>query len=277
MKRVLFIIIGVFLVSGQVSCRKHIPFIDADHPLHEKEGTGKMYAKTEGAIRFVQYNVGVFHKYMTDSSPVVAAILKDLEADCVGLNELDCYNKRHNTYQMKDFAEQQMGPEWEWHYQMSINYKDGTYGNGVMTRLGPVTGRWGQLLPVDPGSEPRSMCVIETADFVAISAHIDNTTASSAVMAIAGLNEYVTARYGTSDKLVVLMSDTNTRKGTDAMNEMQKCWTIAGTDGRFDYVLVLNNGAKYRVVSSASVTRSDAGDVSVASDHKPVFADIVKL
>ncbi len=277
MKRLLFILIGVCLVSGAVACRKHIPFIDADHPLHTEGGSGKMYEKSPDAIRFVQYNVGVFSKFMADSSPLCASILKSLEADVVGLNELDCNNSRHNIYQMQVFAEQKMGSEWEWNYQASMNYKGGTYGNGVMTRLGPVTDRWGNNLPCDDGSEPRSMCVIETANFVAVSAHLDNTTANSAVMAAEGLNQYVTEKYGESSKLVVLMADTNTRKTTPAMTELQKSWTIAATDGRFDYVLVLNNKAKYRVVSSAVVARSDAGDVSAASDHNPVYADIVLL
>lgn len=277
MKRNILLLACICLTAGQVSCRKHIEFIDADHPLHSSSATEQMYQKQQGAIRFVQYNVGAFYKFMEDSSPLVASVLKDLDADVVGLNELDCLNKRHNVYQMQVFAEQRMGPEWEWHYQPAMEYKGGTYGNGVMTRLGPVTGRWGDYLPVDPGSEPRAFCVIETAGFVAVSAHIDNSTAQSAVLAVAGLNEAITARYGTSDKLVVLMSDTNTRKGTDAMNEMLKCWTIAGTDNRFDYVLVLNNRAKYRVVSSAVISRSNAGDVSTASDHYPVYADIIQL
>ena len=276
MKRLLFILAGICLVSGNLSCRKHIDFIDAPAPLHTPDGE-EMYAKSEGAIRFVQYNVGVFSKFMEDSSPLVANILKSLDADVVGLNELDCNNTRHNIYQMKVFAEDRMGPEWQWHYFKAMDYRGGTYGNGVMTRLGTVSDRWGRSLPADAGSEPRACCVIETDEFVAVSAHIDNSTANSAEMAVAGLNQIITERYGDSDKLVVLMSDTNTRKNTAAMTEMLKCWTIAGTDSRFDYVLVLNNKAKYRVVSSASVTRSPAGDVSMASDHKPVYADIIKL
>ena len=55
-------------------------------------------------LKIVHYNVGVFSKEIENSIPMIAGMMKELDADVISLNELDSCNLRHDTYQLRDFA-----------------------------------------------------------------------------------------------------------------------------------------------------------------------------
>ena len=46
-------------------------------------------SRQTATIRLVTYNVGVFNKYIADDYPLVAGMMREIEADAVCLNELD--------------------------------------------------------------------------------------------------------------------------------------------------------------------------------------------
>ena len=67
------------------------------------------YPKAEGSIRIMSYNVGAFSKFMSNSSSTIAAMIKEVEADVVGLNELDSVNLRHKVNQVAELAQELAG------------------------------------------------------------------------------------------------------------------------------------------------------------------------
>lgn len=114
---------------------------DPDNPYEWGKGDGKdepgeegktFYPKAEGSFRIMTYNVGAFCKYisaMNQNIDLVAKIIKEVDADVVGLNELDSMNTRHNVNQVAILA-QTLG-NWQWHFGKGIDYRGGSYGNGV--------------------------------------------------------------------------------------------------------------------------------------------------
>ena len=65
------------------------------------------YPKSEGVTRLVSYNVGVFAKYAKSGSKMTARMMKELDADAVGMQELDsCTTRTKHVFQVKRFAEQ---------------------------------------------------------------------------------------------------------------------------------------------------------------------------
>ena len=62
--------------------------------------------KRRGPVTLVSYNVGVFSKYVDNSIPEIADVIRESGATFVALNELDSCNRRHDNYQLKDLAEE---------------------------------------------------------------------------------------------------------------------------------------------------------------------------
>lgn len=250
-------------------------------PTKEAASSNDRYPKAKGAIRLVQYNVGVFSKEIDNSIPMVAAMMKEVGADAVSLNELDSCNARHTNYQLADFAKA-MGI-WNHHYSRAMAYREGAYGVGI-TVPGRILDSFTIPLPKGSGSEPRACCVVETRHYVLASTHLDYVHEPSIVAQARTINEVLVSRYGRSGKPVFLCGDMNSVPGSDVMDELKKEWVVLSCEKAtypangprecIDYILALKNGAKYRVVGSDVPVSFDKGDVVVASDHLPIFVDV---
>ena len=55
-------------------------------------------------LKIVHYNVGVFSKEIENSIPMIAGMMKELDADVISLNELDSCNLRHDTPRFSIFC-----------------------------------------------------------------------------------------------------------------------------------------------------------------------------
>ena len=226
------------------------------------------YSKTKGSVRIMTYNVGVFGKYMDNSVPLVATLLKEAKPDIVGLNELDSCNTRHNVYQLEELNKC-LGAGWNFVFQSMFPYQGGGYGVGVETTHKVI------------GS--RSYDIPKTEDFVFMSTHL-NTSGSVSLEQAKLINQYVTRDYWSSGKPVFLAGDMNSRPGSETMTELNRYWTVISAneptfpstapDRCIDYVLILNNISGYKVVKSSACTGFESGDVKVASDHIPIFVDV---
>ena len=130
MKKLLAILLSVFVMvpscgGGGVSKE------DPDNPYIWGGGSNKdepgsegktYYPKPDGAFRIMTYNVGAFHKYisvMNQNIDLVSKIIKEIEADVVGINELDSMNTRHNANQVALLANELGG--WQWHFGKTID------------------------------------------------------------------------------------------------------------------------------------------------------------
>ena len=239
------------------------------------------YKKEAGVIRLVQYNVGAFSKETDNSIPMIAAMMKEVGADVVSVNELDSCNTRHSNDQLADFAKEMGG--WNYRFSRAMPYRGGAYGIGVAVP-DEILDSFTINLPQGDGSEPRACCVVETKEYVFASTHLDYRSEPAMLEQAALINSVMKEKYGSAGKPVFLSGDMNSTPESAVLAELSKEWdvlsctdpTISAKDPRkcIDFILELKNGVKYDVRGSAVMTEFKDGDVTVASDHLPVFVDV---
>ncbi|MBQ3978854.1 MAG: endonuclease/exonuclease/phosphatase family protein [Bacteroidales bacterium] len=240
------------------------------------------YSKAKGSIRLMTYNVGVFGKYIDNSVPLVADLIKEAKPDIVGLNELDSCNRRHSAYQLEELNSC-LGKGWNFVFQSMFPYQEGGYGIGVETTH-KILSTKSYDIPKTPGVKHMGLLAVETNDFVFMSTHL-NVTGSISLEQAKLINEYVRKDYWSKGKPVFLAGDMNSRPGSATIAELERYWTVISAkeptfpstapDRCIDYVLILNNIPKYTVVKSSACTGFKSGDVKVASDHIPIFVDVI--
>ena len=241
------------------------------------------YPKAKGSIRLLQYNVGAFGKYMDNSTEMIAAMIQELDADIVSLNEVDSCNRRHDTFQSADLAQALGG--WYQTYGRAMAYKDGAYGNAIVSRDAIVPG--GTIaLEKGEGAESRCAVIAETERFVFLSVHLDYKNQDACLNQARQLCETVKARYEGCGKPVFLSGDMNAVPDSAVLDALRNDWDILTvTDGPtcpcpnptecIDYILILKGGPSCKVQQSAVANEFKSGDVETASDHYPIFVDVV--
>ena len=238
--------------------------------------------KSEKQLRIVAYNVGVFSKYTEDSMGDVAAMMKELGADAVALCELDSCNRRHATYQLDDFRDL-MGPGWDSWYGSAMQWSGGSYGIGALTSL-PIQDHFKIAIPRGEGHEPRACVVVETSAYVIAAVHLDHKNEHVRVEQARIVTSELKSRYGRSRKPVFLCGDLNATQDSPTLGQLSEDWTVLSDAAPtypadnpricIDYILVLNNRARYQVLGGAVCTEFESADVSKVSDHLPVFVDV---
>lgn len=241
-------------------------------------GNCQRVAKGPQRLTLMTYNVGVFSKYMEDSTPGVAALIRAEGASYVALNETDSCNTRHNTYQVKDLA-QKLGADWRIHFARAIPYRGGAYGNGVVCKA-HIWKSDRIALPKGDGSEARSVAVVETADCVYASVHLDHRSQTAALAQMKYINEWFNAVYKGAKKPVFLCGDFNVVPDSDVIAEAKTCWTLlSGTDYThstnnpkhcIDYIFAYADAAPVTVESRKVVT----GGTRELSDHFPIVITV---
>ncbi|MBO4525122.1 MAG: endonuclease/exonuclease/phosphatase family protein [Bacteroidales bacterium] len=243
-------------------------------------------------VRLMTYNVGAFGKELEDSAPMIARMIVELGAETVALNELDSCNRRHNINQVQHLADALNGlsttgkrkGKWQGRFGRAMAYVGGAYGCGVVTKARIVDGFFIPL-PISDGDEPRVCVVVETRHYVFASCHLDYKGDESRSEQARVLTEALQARYGKSRKPVFLAGDFNDEPGSAVIRQMSRDWTLLSPleytssaknpEACIDYIWVLHNGAKAAVLDSAVPTIFATGDVTLASDHLPVYVDVV--
>ncbi len=240
------------------------------------------------ALRLATYNVGVFHKSGADMVSEIAAMMRELDADVLSLNELDSCNARHPSFQLAEFCSQ-MG-EWRYHFSKAIDYQGGAYGIGVAFRPIPASSptTLTLALPQGGGAERRVASVVVFPSFVFISTHLDHTSAEARKLQIESISAFVSEHFADSLLPVFLCGDFNARPDSEEIMGMKEDWTLlsppmpaSGTypadapDRIIDYIFAYRNGAPYSVAGGGICAHFDSADVTLASDHLPVYVDVV--
>lgn len=238
------------------------------------------------ALRLATYNVGVFHKSGEDMTSEIAAMMRELDADVLSLNELDSCNTRNDCFQLADFCSQ-MG-EWRYRFSKAIDYQGGAYGIGVAFR--PTLDSlmtFTLTLPKGEGAEQRVASGVAFPSFVFISTHLDHTSVEARELQIESITGFVSEHFASSSQPVFLCGDFNARPDSDEILAMQeKDWTLLSPtdEGTFpadapdrciDYIFAYNNGASCRVTGGGVCNFFESADVNVTSDHRPVYVDVV--
>lgn len=264
------------------------PYIWGGGDKDESGNDGKSYyPKAEGSFRIMTYNVGAFCKYisaMNQNIDLVAKIIKEVEADAVGLNELDSMNTRHNANQVAILASE-LG-NWQWYFGKGINYRGGSYGNGVVVPKGVgIVEKYTVPLPNTTDYESRSIAVVETDRYVIAASHLDHSSEEYIQSQIQAVNAWAQSRYNSCDKPVFYLGDMNAVPSSDAIKALEVCWEVISSKENtaygtapatkcIDYIFHYRKSAPVQVVGSHTISKTYCGDVSKASDHLPVYVDV---
>ncbi len=236
-------------------------------------------------LNLVSYNVGVFGKYTEDSSPMVAAMMKELDPDFISLNELDsCCFRTGGVFQLKDFATR-LGEGWDCSFARTIEFQGGAYGIGVaVSPRHKILSSFRLPLPLYDGVEARALCVVETEDYVFASTHLDYKGDTVRVCQARDISAWMKERYAKSRKPVILCGDFNDTRDSDALKALSIDWDIVTPDAPtfsstdplvcIDDIMILKNGVKFDVEEARVATDFENGDVTLASDHLPVMARV---
>ena len=238
-------------------------------------------------VTVVSYNVGVFNKYVPDSSGEVAEMMQEVRADVIGLCELDSCSRVRNDRrdQLKEFVAK-MGEGWFGHFGKAMGFGGGGYGVGAVTSPRfKVVDHYTVALPKGSGSEPRAAAVVETDRFIFACAHLDFADEPSRLRQAEILSAKLLESHNVTGKPVILCGDMNAAPNSRTMDYFREWWDIVSPyDLSFpsdkprsciDYVMVLKGSCTYRVVGRAGVrAKFKFGNPKTASDHLPV---VVKL
>jgi len=239
-----------------------------------------IYPKNNGTVRIITYNVGSFSKYMDNSTFMIAGMLREADADIVGLNELDSVNTRHMTNQISNLASAMGG--WNWHFGRAMEYKNGAYGNGIITP-DRILKSYTVTLEKGNGSEQRSMAVVETEKFILGTAHLDHKSDEARALQVKIINDWAESQ--NPEKPIFLTGDMNASPESGTLSQIMQSWdVISSTDQTFsstepsiciDYIFHLKKSGAIKVLGSDVMTEfAQGGDVAKASDHLPVYVDI---
>lgn len=279
MKKYLMTALLLGMAFNAAACMDDEPFLTEDKPPHVSIDN----TKGEGVTRLVTYNVGVFNKFIQDDYPLIADMMKEIEADAVCMNELDsCTNRTRGVFQLKHVAGLMGG--WDFQYGAAMPYSGGKYGEGVMTREKAVR-KFSVALPKDVGAEPRVLAVMEMEDYVICTSHLDHVSPAAQLVQVELISRTMKERYGDSGKPVFLGGDMNATPNSETGKLLQKDWEILTITGFgtfpsdnptscIDYIMQLRNTPKCEVVGSQILRWFKSGDVTKASDHLPVMLDI---
>ena len=245
------------------------------------------YPKATGSFRIVSYNVGAFNKYLTttESTEMIAKMLNEVGADAVGLNECDSVNTRHpGENQVKNLAKA-LG-DWQWWFGRAMAYRGGAYGNGVVVPKDvKVLGKYTITLPKGSGAEQRSVAVVETEKYVFGAAHLDHTSATARLDQVEVLNAWVDSRYRDSSKPIFFLGDMNDYPDSETISGIKEKWDLLsvtnensfpsrGAKNCIDYIFHYKKSASVKVVGSHVMSQFYNGDVTMASDHLPIYVDL---
>lgn len=234
-------------------------------------------------VRFISYNVGKFAKYESElghkSYPEVAAVIKEIGGTVVGLNET-------NSGQANELAKA-LGIGWTGYFAYAANT---SYGNSIVAdpKYKVVKEYPRVAIPkVDANTnEVRSLGVVEYEDFVFCVTHLDHMSLEARKSGVDIITNWALENYGPgkTTKPVILVGDMNCIPAEITITKFKQNWDwVSANEYTFqcpkptkciDFVFVLKNGVEYQKGDSHAVHSTTKTDITKASDHYPIYADI---
>lgn len=270
------------------SCDKRgSDFIEPPHEQNSEVVENADYTKKDGVIRLVSYNVGIFSKYK-DSITMIAAMMNELQADAVCLNELDSCTTRTGKVNQSKLLAQRMG-DWHHFFAGAMPYKGGAYGEGmVVSPKYRNEGTYALKIPQGSGAEPRVCAVFKTEKFIFLATHLDHVNESARIDGADRICKWAKDNYGDSDIPVFLCGDMNCEPNDAPLLRLKQDWKLLSVTKNtypigpakypskcIDFILALKNKAQYEVVGSDVPMAFKTGSVKEASDHLPIYVDVI--
>lgn len=249
---------------------------------------------------FMTYNVGKFEKFKDElghySYPEAASIINHYGVDIVGLNEIECTRVLNiDLNNQPKILAAEIGTGWNHHF---FPAKDDDYGNAVVSspELKAISTSKIDLPCVTEGYQTRALGIVEYEDFIFCVTHLDHHNRTNRAPQIVQINNWIQTNYGNSEKPIILVGDMNATPGSPEINGFSAefeglgvYWntiSVIGTKPNYvvtfpdhgsclDYIFLWKNDAiDYTVNISEVVSAFSEFDVSLVSDHYPVYTDI---
>ena len=223
------------------------------------------------AVRAMSYNIlngrGLDNKVDYQR---IADIIKNVAPDVAALQEVDSMTTRNGKVDVLAHLGNLTGMYST--YGASIVLSGGKYGVGVLSKEQPLS--W-KRVPLPGSEELRSLLIVEFEQYIFCCTHFSLTTADRQTsvgiikQAVQGFN-----------KPVLLAGDLNDWPESIVLNLFRQNWDILSNTAQptfpadnpedtIDYILgYVSNGYKYPVIQTQVLNEP------VASDHRPLFADI---
>ena len=217
-----------------------------------------------------------------------ARVLEKINADVVAVQEVDSMTRRTgHTYALGEIAD---AMRYYASYAAAIDFDGGRYGIGILSRQRPLRIERRAL----PGrEEARAIIVAEFKDYVFAATHL-SLTEEDRMASLAIITEIARA----SRKPFIIAGDMNAEPGSTFIGELEKDFHICSKNAKswpadkpqacLDYIAAYKSygdvkrpgaddeWANYRpYVGEPAVTLNAQVVNTQASDHRPIYADIV--
>lgn len=234
---------------------------------------------SQAELRLMSYNVRNC-RGLDDSVSYerVARIINDAAPDIVALQELDSMTTRYPGQDVLGNLAELTGmyPT----FAPSIDFAGGKYGIGMLSREKPLSHR---RVPLPCRSEPRSLLIVEFADCYYCCTHLSlnaEDRVSDVVIIIDELSKL--------DKPVFIAGDFNAKPHEEAMQLLAQHFIVCTKLPRetfpadepsteIDYICQYTAKQPHtaaEVTDHHVIEPSESPDVSIASDHRPIVADV---
>ena len=227
------------------------------------------------SLKLVSYNVKYFSYDNNDPLNyfTIASLMRELKADIICLQELDsCTTRTNGLYKS---------------YIFNVNIFEHKLRplSAMYNTIKPFY-KFSRLMISSDNAENRIIAIAEFQDYIVASVHLDHKLNQLAEAEEINKNMY--KLYQNSNKPVFLLGDFNSKTDSETISLLKEKWKIISSDKntfpasspsqRIDYIMQLKNGITCTVVETdvPSAYTLTQGDISRASDHRPVYT-IVKF
>ena len=274
--------VSLFACSGQEQPGKELP--EPVRPSVPDTDDDDLYVKDEGVLRLATYNVGSFSKSDRTSCGMVSSMMVELKADVISFNELDRNTDRSGR--VDQLAEVVAGMDgWKYVFAKAIDLGGGEYGNGIAYNPDTAGEPVSQFtIPFPDAAEPRVCLVLEFEDFVFASTHLDVASQTERVAEVTEITRRMQDKFAGKGKPVFLAGDMNEQPADPAMRKLRENWSMSSANAPtypsdapktcIDMIFLMDNSGECTVIGAGMGNRFISGNVSVASDHLPVYVDI---
>ncbi|MDD4728145.1 MAG: endonuclease/exonuclease/phosphatase family protein [Dysgonamonadaceae bacterium] len=201
----------------------------------------------------------------------VAAVINNMDADAVAIQELDSATERSMGLVVLD----ELASRTNMHatFNGSIKYLGGEYGIGVLTKEKPLRK---EAIALPGKREMRSLLIVEMEDYVFCCTHLDTNEAerqASIELVMEATNKY-------TNKPVFLTGDLNASPTSKEIIELSQSWIMLSDPTQptyrsddpehiIDYIFLKSNSKfSYNVIDREVVNEP------MASDHRPLWVEL---
>lgn len=200
----------------------------------------------------------------------IAGIIETVSPDVVALQEIDSITERSNkTDILKEFSEL---TKMHHIYAPAISYQGGKYGIGILSKKRPLS--W-KTIPLPGREEARTLLIAEFHEYIVFATHfsLDEADRQTSV-------KIINREASNYNKPVFLAGDLNAKPESGEIKSLSPDWKIISNiknatfpadkpSETIDYIAGYTAKGK-----TYSVYQYRVLNEPVASDHRPIFADI---